>query len=397
VARDEDFWYPVQQAYTTNRAMINLNNGGVSPSPLKVQQALNRYYELANQAPAYTMWRLLEPGKELVRERLARLAGCTPEEIAITRNASESLETIIQGIELEPGDEVLTTNQDYPRMLTTWRQRQQREGIVLKELAFEAPLSSKEAFVQRFREEITPKTKVIMLCQVVFLNGQILPVRAICDLAHQHGIPVIVDGAHAFAHLAYDIPSLGCDYFGTSLHKWLCAPFGTGLLYVRKERIPSLWPLFADADPHRDDIRKFEEIGTHPCPIPLSIGEAVQFHEGIGSERKEARLRYLKNYWAERLHDLPRVRLQTSLAPEQSCAIATMEIEGIEPGDLANHLFSKHRIFVTSIDHPVHPDLSQAKYDRPYRGIRVTPHVYTTLRELDIFVDAVHAIVRDGI
>ncbi|MEW6742120.1 MAG: aminotransferase class V-fold PLP-dependent enzyme [Planctomycetota bacterium] len=384
-ARDEDFWFTVQHAFTVDRGLINLNNGGVSPSPRVVQDALKRYNDFSNNAPTRTMWGILQPELETVRKRLARLAHADPEEIAITRNTTESLHHVLFGIDLERGDEILTTNQDYPRMLNALKQRELREGIVVKRISVPVPPRHLDELADAFERAMTPQTKLVLVCHMVNLTGQIYPVRKICDAAHARGIPVVVDGAHTFAHVECDMKALDCDYFGTSLHKWLTASFGTGMLYVKRERIASLWPLFAHDDPKSADIRKFEQIGTFPVAVPLSIGEAISFYEGIGPERKRARLRYLTHYWTSRLAGLPRVRLHTNLDPEHSCALATVEIEGIDPGELSSHLLSKHHIIVTPIVHP------------EFKGIRVTPNVYTLLSELDQFVAAMKDLARNGL
>src|SRR6058998_104941 len=309
VARDEDFWLGIQQAFTLDRTLINLNNGGVSPSPRVVQEAMRRYLEYSNTAPVYTMWQVLEPEIEAVRRRLAASFGCDPEEMAITRNASEALEIVQLGIPLERGDEVLTTNQDYPRMLTTWHQRERREGIVLKEIGFPVPPPSQDDLADRIERAITPKTKVIHICHITNLTGQLFPVRDIARMARARGIQTVVDGAHAFAHFPFKVSDLECDYYGCSLHKWLLAPVGTGFLYVRRENIAKLWPLTPAAASKADNIRKFEEIGTHPAANHNAIAEALAFHRAIGIERKAARLRYLNERWATRVEKLPGVKI----------------------------------------------------------------------------------------
>jgi selenocysteine lyase/cysteine desulfurase len=384
-ASDEDFWFTVQQAFTTTRGIINLNNGGVSPSTKIVQDALQRYSEFSNEAPAYTMWSILGPRREMIRTKLAELAGCSAEEIAIVRNTTEALGNVIFGLDLKPGDEVLTTNQDYPNMMRAWQQREKREGIIVKAVSIPTPPKNLSHITEALEKGITNKTKIIMVSHIIFLTGQITPVREICDMAHRRGIEVIVDAAHSFAHLDYNIPDLGCDYFGTSLHKWLCAPFGTGLLWVKKEKIEKLWPLLSPENPRSDDIRKFEALGTRSFPIELAIGEAINFHNGIGSKRKEERLRYLKNYWAEKVSTFPKVKMLTSLHPEQSCGLGNFSIEGIEPGKICDYLFNKHKIYTTPIGH------------EEFKGVRVTPHVYTRLEEIDFFIDVVKEISRRGI
>jgi selenocysteine lyase/cysteine desulfurase len=386
VARDEDFWFQVRHAFTIDRSMINLNNGGVSPAPRIVQQAMARYLDVSNMNPVYYMWRVLDPQVESVRRDLAADFGCDPEEIAITRNASESLEICQQGLDLQPGDEVLTTNQDYPRMVTTWQQREQRDGIRLKMISFPVPPPSMDDLVERFERAITPRTRVILVSHITNRTGQIFPVRKICRMAHERGIEVIVDGAHSYAHFPFKRDDLECDYFGTSLHKWLLAPIGTGFLYVRKDKIRKLWPLMAATEDLRDDIRKFEQIGTHPAANRLAIAEALTFHHSIGVERKAARLRFLRERWSRRLEKLPGARTLTSYDPEQAGGLGLLTIDGVDPSKLSQWLFRKHRIITTTVDTP-----------GEYKGVRITPNVYTTVREIDTFCDAVEQAVREGV
>jgi selenocysteine lyase/cysteine desulfurase len=382
VAADEDFWREIQQAFTVDRTLINLNNGGVCPSPRVVQEAMQRYLQFSNEAPVHNMWRILEPQIESVRRRLAAHFGCDPEEMAITRNASEALEICIFGLDLKPGDEVLTTSQDYPRMLTSWQQRERRDRIKLTTISFPVPPPSIDDLYDRFERAITPRTKVILVCHITNLTGQIFPVKRICQMGRERGIEVIVDGAHAFAHFPFKHSDLDCDYYGTSLHKWLLAPHGTGFLYVRKSKIKNLWPLMAADKSLDQDIRKFEEIGTHPAANHNAIAEALTFHEGIGIERKAARLRYLKNRWARRLEKLKGVRILTPYDPQQSCGLANFSIEGIDAAKLGAHLWDRHRIIVTPIVH------------KEFSGLRVTPNVYTTLEEIDFFAEAVENQLR---
>ncbi len=385
VAANEDFWREIQSAYTVDRTIINLNNGGVSPSPRVVQDAMRRYLELSNNAPTYSMWQLVEPNIESVRRRLAASFGCDPEEMAITRNASESLEICIFGLDLKPGDEVLTTTQDYPRMLNSWKQRARRDGIKINMISFPVPPPSMDDLYDRFARAITPRTKVILVCHITNLTGQIFPIKRICQLGRERGIEVIVDGAHAFAHFPFQHADLDCDYYGTSLHKWLCAPHGTGFLYVRKSKIKTLWPLMAADQKQDEDIRKFEEIGTHPAANHNAIAEALTFHEGIGMERKAARLRYLKNRWAQRLEAHKGVKILTPYDPQQSCGLANFFVEGLDPIKLGSHLWDKYRIIVTPIVHD------------EFKGIRVTPNVYTTLADIDTFCEAVEKVLQHGL
>ncbi len=385
IASDEDFWFNVQQAFTVDRSLVNLNNGGVSPAPAIVQEAMKRHLDFSNEAPVYNMWRILEPEREGVRKRLARFFACDPEEVALTRNASEGLEICQLGFDLERGDEVLTTNQDYPRMINTWKQLEKRAGVALKMFSIPTPAEDVGEIVSLFEQNITSRTRLILVSHMIFLTGQIMPVREIVKLGRSKGIPVIVDGAHAFAHFDFTNHDLDCDYYGTSLHKWLFAPHGTGLLYVRKEKIPSLWPMMAAPEEKKDDIRKFEEIGTHPAANYLAISEALTFTQGIGMKRKEARLRFLRNRWANHLLQYDRVKLHTSLKPGFSCAIANVEIDGLDPGKITSYLWSKHRIIVTTIKH------------KEFQGVRVSPSVYTTLEEIDRFTEAMEHIIKKGL
>ncbi|MEE8467012.1 MAG: aminotransferase class V-fold PLP-dependent enzyme, partial [Planctomycetota bacterium] len=349
LATDEDYWAQVQAAFAVDRSMVNFNNGGVCPSPTVVQDALQRHTQFANEAPAYKMWRIQEPQKETVRKGLARLFGAHPEELAITRNASEGLQICQFGFDLEPGDEVLCTDQDYPRMITTFQQRVRREGIVLRRFRIPTPLEDPAQVVRGYAERITDRTRLILVSHMINLTGTILPVREICELGRSKGIPVIVDGAHAFAHFPFERDALGCDYYATSLHKWLFAPFGTGMLYVRHDKIGDLWPLMAAAEAKSEDIRKFEEIGTHSVPLILSIADALTFHEAMGPERKAARQRYLRDRWAKRLAQHDRVRLNTNLKPGFACGIANVGIQGIDTTDLQRHLWLQHRIYTIGI------------------------------------------------
>jgi selenocysteine lyase/cysteine desulfurase len=384
VASDEDYWAEIRNSFTVDRNVINLNNGYVSPAPLVVQDAMHRYLDFSNMGPKHTMIDILERQVEDVRRRVAKTAGCDPEEIAITRNASESLENAQYGIDLKPGDEVLTTNQDYPRMLTTFRQRERREGIVLKMISFPVPPPSMDDLYQRFERAVTPKTKLILLCHITNRTGQIFPVRKICDMAHARNIPVIVDGAHAFNHFPYNLSELGCDYYGVSLHKWTCAPIGTGFLYVRKSRIASTWSLMASSDRQQGDIRKFEEIGTHPAANHNAISAALIFNENIGIDRKAARLRYLRDRWAHRLAQNPKVKILHSQDPAQSCGIGFLAFNGVDAEKMAETLWSKYNIITVRVGH------------EEYDGLRITPHIYSTVADIDYFAESVEKELKSA-
>lgn len=386
MAADEAVWAEVARAFSVDRSLVNLNNGGVSPSPTWVQDAMKQHLDYSNKAPAYTMWQVLEPQREAVRDRIAREWGVDPEEVAFTRNASEGLQICQLGIDLQRGDEILTTTQDYGRMITTFNQRERREGVVLRQVQIPTPAEDAAEVVRIFEEAITPRTRMILVCHMINLTGQILPVRELTALGRRHGIPVIVDGAHALAHNHFSLGDLDVDYYATSLHKWLFAPHGTGLLYVRRERIRDLWPLMAAPESMDDNIRKFEEIGTHPAANTLAIGEALTFHQGLGGERKAARLVHLRNLWADRLTAFsPRVRLHTSMKDGLACGLATVQVEGVDTGALGAHLWAEHRILATPIRHA------------EFEGLRVTPSVYTTLEELERFAEVMERVIRHGL
>ncbi len=383
VAADEDYWSVIQQAYTVNPSIVNLNNGGVSPAPRLVQEALERYNKMANEGPSYFMWRVLDLGREPLREKLAELAGAPGAEIAINRNSTEALNTVIFGLRLQPGDEVIGTKQDYPNMINAWRQRVKRDGIVYKQLSFNFPVENDEEIVQAYEKAITAKTKLLHITHVINWVGQILPVRKITEMAKRKGVETLVDGAHSFGLLNFKIPDLECDYFGTSLHKFLSAPVGSGMLWIRKEKIKGIWPLLCNDLPESDDIRKFETLGTRSFPIEQAIGEAINFHNAIGSQRKQERIHYLKNYWASAVQNVPGIRLHTSLDPRYSCAICGVSIDGFTPQELDSLLFAKYKIHTVGINwENIH-------------CVRVTPHVYTRIKDLDKLVLALKEIAAE--
>jgi selenocysteine lyase/cysteine desulfurase len=382
IARDERFWMPVQEAFTVDRAIINLNNAGVSPSPRLVQDAMKRHLDYSNEAPVQTMWRVLEPQRETVRAGLARMFGADAEEIAITRNATEALQILQMGFDLKAGDEVVISTSDYPHMIETWRQREHRDRIVLRQVQLPIPAEDPEEVVRIYADAITPKTKLLHVSHMSFVNGEVLPVRDVVRMGRARGIPTIVDGAHAFAHFPFRRDDVDADFYAASLHKWLYAPHGTGMLYVRRERIPEIWPLQASDASKRADIRKFEDVGTHPAANALAVAEAMTFTNAIGIDNKAARLAYLRDRWATALARRPRVRLHTSLRPGRAYAIAMVQVEGIEPGALYDELWTKHRIITSPTNWA------------GVEGIRVTPNVYTTLDEIDGFIEVMEGILR---
>jgi len=389
VAQNEDYWREIQLAFTLDRSLINLNNGNHCPQPRVVQDAVRRYLEMQYAAPVHYAG-LINANLETLRRRMAAEFGCDTEEIAVTRNASESLQIVQNGIDLEPGDEVITTEQDYPRMLTTWDQRVRRDKIKLTRLQFPVPTTGQDLF-ERFQKAITPRTRVFHFCHITNLTGQLFPVQRICRLARERGITTIVDGAHAAAHFPFKLRDLECDAYGVSLHKWLLAPLGTGFLYVRRDQIRKFWPLQAAPARRDDDIRKFEEIGTAPAATRAGINDALFFHRAIGIERKAARLHYLTMRWANRLKPQPRIRILSSLKPDETWGLALVGIEGMEAGKIRTFLWDNYRIIVASI---ARGDLPGPQFD--YQGIRVTPAICTTIEEIDTFAGAMEALLKSS-
>lgn len=378
-----DLWHSIRTEFPMDRTMVNLNNGGVSPSPRSVMQALHTGLDYANQAPARNIWQQQEPGLERVRQGIASLFGVSNEEIAITRNASESLHHIQMGMSLAKGDEVLTTEHDYPRMLTAWEQRSRRDGIIIKKIPIAIPVMNPNDIVEAFKKNITKKTKVIHVSHVAFCSGQIFPVREICLLAKENGIECIVDGAHSFAHFPFTQKDLQCDYFGTSLHKWLYAPVGNGMLYIAKDKIPNIWPLMAAGTDLNDSIKKFEEIGTHPAALHNAVTEAIAFNERVGLKRKAARLRALQMRWINVIKDDPRVSFMTNINDStQWCGLMVFRFQGFDHAKIGEYLFNTHRIITTPIKY--------ANID----GIRITPNIYISDSEIDYFAEILLSILR---
>ena len=386
LADDEDYWGEIQRAFDVDRTVINLNNGGCSPARTHVIEQMIRDLRFSNELPVEHMWRVLEPRVESVRMDLAREFGCDAEEMAITRNASEANENVIFGINLEPGDEIISTTQNYPRMVNAWLQRQRRNGIVFRQIKLPTPPPSDAEVVKAFENAITPRTKMIEVMHVSYQTGYIAPVRAIVDMARRHGVEVLVDGAHAFAHFPFTRDELGCDYYGTSLHKWCLAPIGTGFLYVRKEKIQHIWSMFAGSPDEDANIRKYEEIGTHPAANHNAISLALAFHRSIGGDRKIARFRFLRDRWAKRLlSESDRVRMMAPIGPDKSGAIGVVGIDGMDFGKLGGWLAERHHIVSTPMVTP------------EFEGLRVTPNVYTTLDEVDFFADRMVEAIRKGV
>jgi selenocysteine lyase/cysteine desulfurase len=379
-ATDEAFWAEIRKAFP-RYDYINLENGYSSPQPGPTFDAFNRHIQTVNSGLSFYMRRKRADDYVAVKKQLAEVAGCPAEEIAITRNTTESLGVVIHGMDLAPGDEAVMCNQDYGTMLEQFRQQSRRRGLKCVEIAI--PLHPKDdaEMVDTYAKAITARTKVLLVSHMVNITGQILPVRKIAEMAHARGVAVIVDAAHSFAHVAFTMPDLDGDYLGASLHKWLCTPLGLGLLHIKKDKIRGVWPLFGETSVPDDDIRKFERIGTQPVWAAMALADAIRFHKMVGAERKEARLRYLQQYWTDRVRDIPKVYLNTPKGT-RACGIANVGITGMTPGDLATALFDRYKIYTVAID------------TVPVKGTRVTPHLYTTTAELDAFVKALGELAR---
>ncbi len=391
VAQNEFYWREIQLGFKLDRTLTNLNNGFTCPTPRVVLESVWRYMEIINMLPVHYQ-RQVQQNILTIRRRMAAEFGCDTEELALTRGASESLQIAQNGLDLEAGDEVITTEQDYPRMLTTWDQRRRRDGIKVTRLQFPVPTTQDDLY-QRFENAITPRTKVFHFCHITNLTAQLFPVQRLARLARSKGIVTIVDGAHALGHFPFKLRDLECDAYGVSLHKWLMAPIGNGCLYVRKESIPKFWPMQAAPARQVNDVRKFESIGTHPWAIRASLGEALAFHQAIGAARKAARMRFLTMRYINALKKYPEFKVLSNIGePAQCWGVAASYIEGIDVRDLARFLMNKYRIIVVPLVGGVPPN---ARFD--YQALRVSPNVYSTLEEIDTFIMAMEDAIKNGV
>lgn len=385
LAEDEAFWAAIRGKYRLKPDYINLESGYYSMQATPVLEAFIAKVRETNYHASYYLRTTQVPDKAAVRDKLAAIAGCSPAELCITRNTTESIDTVVAGFDWKPGDEAVMAEQDYGHMLAQFRLMARRHGITNKIVNVPADPKTDNEIVELYANAITPRTRLLMVSHMVNITGQILPVRKIADMAHAKGVDVLVDGAHAFAHFDFRIPDLGCDYYGASLHKWLGCPLGTGILYVRRDKVAALWPIFGDWRMTDDtDIMKLNHTGTHPVHTDLAITAAIAFHEMIGIGRKEARLRYLQNYWTNKVRTLPNVIMNTPTDPKRSCAIATVGVRGVKPADLAKTLLEKYRIWTNAIDSDT----------AGVHGVRVTPHVFILPKELDVLVKAIGEIAR---
>jgi selenocysteine lyase/cysteine desulfurase len=376
LASDEEFWAKIRGGYRITHEYINLENGYYCMMPQETLKAYIKHVAEINYSASYYMRTVQEENNLIMRSKLSKMAGCSVEELIITRNTTESLDLVIGGIHWKQGDEAIMAEQDYGAMLNMFRLMGERFGVVSKRISLPNHPESDEEIVKLYEDQITPKTRLLMVCHVVNINGQVLPIKKICDMAHKRGVEVMVDGAHAFAHLNFKMPDLNCDYYGTSLHKWLSVPMGAGFLYVKKEKIKNLWPLFAEDIKEPDDITRLNHTGTKPVHVDLAIANAVDYHTIIGSERKQERLRYLKEYWTSRVKNNPNIILNTPFEVERSSAIANVLVNGMKSSEMAKILMEKYKIWTVAIDRPT------------VHGCRITPNVFTSIDELDQFVAA---------
>ena len=376
LAADDKFWNQIRTQYMLKPDYINLENGFYNFIPQPTLEKYIQHIRDINYQGSYYMRTVQRDNKKRMAAKLAAVAGCSPEELIITRNTTESLDLVIAGQDWKAGDEALMAIQDYGSMLDMFEQVSQRYGVVLNKVSIPNLPASDEEIVSLYEKAITPKTKLLMIPHMVNITGHILPVRKICDMAHSKGVEVMVDGAHAFAHIQYKISELDCDYYGTSLHKWMSVPLGAGFLFVKKEKIAKTWPLIGDGTKDLSDIRRLNHIGTHACATDLTIEDAIDFYNMIGAERKEKRLRYIQQYWTSRVKNVPKIIINTPTDDKRSCGIANVGIAGMTPADLAKRLMDEHKIFTVAID------------TANVHGCRITPNVYTSLEELDAFVAA---------
>ena len=376
LASDETFWGGIRKDYRLKPDYINLENGYYCFLPQETLENFIKHVREVNYEGSHYMRTVQWDNKKAMATKLAALAGCSTDELIITRNTTESLDMVIGGMDWKPGDEAVMAEQDYGAMLEMFKQVAKKYGVVNKIVSVPNHPASDDEIVNLYANAITPKTKLLMVCHIINITGHILPVQKICHMAHGKGVQVMVDGAHAFAHFRYSIPDLHCDYYGTSLHKWLSVPLGAGFLYVKKENISKVWPLLAEAEKKPDDISRLNHIGTHPVHTDLAIANAIDYYNKIGAERKEARLRYLQHYWSDKVRNIKNVILNTPAETERSCGIANVGIRGMKPADLAETLMKKYKIYTVAIDYA------------GVQGCRISPNVYTTPNELDQLVKA---------
>lgn len=377
LASDEDFWVNIRKGYKLQSEYINLENGYYCIQPQEILEAYWKHVNEVNMQGAFYMRTVQSENKKRVAAKLAAVAGCAADEMIITRNTTESLDLVISGMDWKAGDEAVMAEQDYGAMLDMFNQVSKRYGMSNKLISIPMHPKSDEEIVKLYENAITPNTKLVMVCHMINITGHVLPIRKICEMAHSKGVPVMVDGAHAFAHLDFKLSDLDCDYYGCSLHKWLSVPLGAGFLYVKKGNASKVWPLFAETDKPDDDITRLNHTGTIPVHTDLAIENAIEYYNKIGAKRKEERLRYLQNYWTKQVRNLKNVNVNTPDDQKRCCGIANVGINGMKPADMAKTLLDKYKIYTVAID------------GKGVQGCRITPNVYTTTQELDSLVKAI--------
>ena len=384
LAMVEDFWLSIRNQYLLKPDYINLENGYYNFLPQPILDKYIEHIKMVNYQGSYYMRTVQWDNKDKVAARLAKLGGCSAEEMIITRNTTESIDLVVSGFDWQKGDEAVMAIQDYGSMLDMFEQVKNRYGIVNVKVSIPNHPANDEEIVAIYEKAITSKTKLMMVSHMINITGHILPIKKICAMAHAKGVQVIVDGAHAFAHFQYSIDDLGCDYYAASLHKWLSSPLGAGILYINKNRIKNLWPLLADGEKQLDKIKRLNHIGTHPVATDLTINDSIDYYEMIGAEKKEARLRYLQNYWTSKVRNNPKIIINTPTDQTKCCGIANVGIAGIKPSDVATRLMNEFKIFTVAIDYA------------NVIGCRICPNVYTTTGELDQFVNALNTLAKNA-
>ena len=377
INNEDELWKTVRSHYTLKDEYINLESGYYNIIPNPILDHFINHVKHVNIEGSYYMRKDLNKNKDRVTSELANLVGSTPEQIAITRNATESLDLVISGFPWKKGDEAIYAKQDYGTMKEMFEQISDRYGVVNKIISVPNHPKNDEEIVSLYESQITSKTKLIMVCHMINITGQILPIKKICEMAHSYGVEVMVDGAHCVGHFDFSIDDFNCDYYGSSLHKWLATPLGAGLLYVNKNKTHRIWPLLANGNTNKSDIKRLNHIGTHPVHTDLAISNSIDYIKWIGMERKENRMRFLQRYWSDQLRNIKNVVVNTPIDMQRSCGIGNVGLTNMSPSKMEKLLFDKYNIFTVAIDYA------------NVKGCRISPNIFTTTEELDTFVEAV--------
>jgi selenocysteine lyase/cysteine desulfurase len=377
IKSDEELWSTVRSHYTLKDDYINLESGYYSIIPNPVLEHFIKHVKYVNIEGSYYMRNDLNKNKDRVISELAKLVGSTSDQIGITRNATESLDLVISGYQWERGDEAIYAKQDYGTMKEMFEQISLRYGVKTKIVSIPNHPKSDEEIISIYESQITDKTKLIMMCHMINITGQILPVKKICEMAHSYGVEVMVDGAHCVGHFDFSIDEFNCDYYGSSLHKWLATPLGAGLLYINKNNTHKIWPLLANGNTNKKDIKRLNHIGTHPVHTDLAISNSIDYTNWIGMKKKEKRMRYLQRYWSDKLRIIENIIINTPEDINRSCGIGNVGLTNMSPSQMSKVLFEKYKIFTVAIDYA------------NVKGCRISPNIFTTTNELDQFVSAV--------